>query len=152
LYPLWFLLSAWLIDAATSRVSGRLPIVIAIVLAAVQFTCAFTFRNNLDGNLGYADRVRVQSDAIHWMLGNGMKEKNIYAVFLMANNLRDKAPGYVKQDEVFPNVSTSVSEKTELLIATDVEPFEGEVNKIPKKLINRWERKGAWVEIWEYTH
>ena len=90
----------------------------------------------------------VQQKAIGWMQESGLKHTPVYANFLFMNNLRSYAPGYVRTEDIFTSVGLDM-QNAEYFISTDCEPLPISLDTSEMKMVQSFERDGAWVRIFK---
>lgn len=149
LYGPFFVMTLLLIRQVFAGSKKKFAFVIVIVLAGIQLGYAWDIRGMADFDLGYADVVKTQQEAVRWCIDQGYREKKIFTTQQLQRGMESDAAGFVGPGENFTQVSFGFDAGTDLFIFTCTENSEKEIEarKIPMKSLARFESGKAWTEI-----
>ncbi|HEU4717449.1 MAG TPA: glycosyltransferase family 39 protein [Bacteroidia bacterium] len=152
LYPLWFLMAGFLATQLLQPVKKFAAPALLFLLAAIQAGYAYDIRSQADFDLGYADGVRVEQQAIDWCVKNNYMNSPVFAQEILQRGMTSDADGFVSPENIFHNVGHSFNDSTRLFIFTSFlpEPNETEARKLPLELLQRFTSGKAWIEIWTW--
>jgi len=119
-----------------------------VVVAGLQWQF-INKRNNLDHNLGYADAIKTHQQTIDYCIDKKLQDATIYAFFLMEGDLKNPYAGYLSEENKFNNVSGKFSDKTEYVIVDNKDTFDQLRNTHKLKLLERFENRNAWTEVYK---
>jgi 4-amino-4-deoxy-L-arabinose transferase-like glycosyltransferase len=149
LYPLLYIIMAYVLLEALKGIPKIVPVTILVCVAFFQLWYTFNFKTNTDSDLGYADAVKTQYDAVRWCEENGYQHKNICAPYQLQCAMTSDAAGFVNKKELFSSVNAHYNEQTDLFIFTcnEYDASKEEARKLPLKTIVKFQSGKAWTEI-----
>ena len=149
LYPLWFVIVAFMVTESMKSFSKIIPIAIIVCAALFQSWYTQYFRTVGDYDLGYADCVITQRNAIRWCVENGYREKEIFVQQQMERGMESDAAGFIQSGEEFSHAGKTFDAQTALFIftCTETDSSENEARKLNLKTIQEFRIGKAWTEI-----
>ena len=147
-----FFLIAALFDFLISQSYPILFYPSLIVMAVIGLYLFYFHR--FDSDLNSFDRMDVQQQVVDYLEQNNDYDKNISCVsYIEARHLKDPATGYLRSAKVFTNVSSGISDTTQLAVFDNIEPDEKVYNEIRKDttfhLLYNPHKGNAWAEIYQ---
>lgn len=121
------------------------------VIAAVQVSY-LKKQSNLDHNLGFINGIKCHQEMTKFCLGHQLQNETMYAFFMSRTVMTDPRSGYITAEQIFPNVRPNLAPECRYAIISnfDTDGSDQEWRNNPKfHLIQRFEEKTAWIELYE---
>ncbi len=147
--PVLALLFAFSINKALDF--NWVPWVVLVIVAGLQWQ-EINKRSSCDHNLGYADEVETNQKAIAYCEEKSLQDNIFYGNFLMERYMENPYSGYVTEDDIFSDISGVFTDKTKYAVFSNIENKDNyEFLKTTKrlKLLERFERRNAWTEVYK---
>lgn len=107
--------------------------------------------SDTDHNLGFRNAVQVHQKTVDFCEQQQFYKSEIATHFLMQVNLKNPSAGYLNTDRAFSNVVGEIAPSTRYAIISSTEHDPAFMKRIVENggvLINRFEQKNAWAEIY----
>lgn len=155
LYPFWYMITAFVFLEALKGIPKLIPLSIFFITANFQMWYTMNLRTPVDHDLGYADCVSTQLNAINWCVMNHYQDKNIFAQQQMQRAMQSDAAGFIEAGQEFKHVGNIFDSQTALFIFTcnETDPSEDAARKTGLRLLYKSEIGKSRTEIYlpEYT-
>jgi 4-amino-4-deoxy-L-arabinose transferase-like glycosyltransferase len=151
LMPILLIPGSWLMLTFLKRKTIQLAIS-GMLLLLFSFHTFLARKKETDTTLGFRNSVLVQKEAVHFADSLNWQDKKIYSRFLMLYYMRDADLGYLKKGAaVFKGMNGNPDAHQDLYIffSCENDPCRSIIISKPGIVpVKKFERKGAWVEIY----
>lgn len=149
--PFFLILFLFLIQSVSQHYPKIITFMIFTSLFINVIYFDLSYKKDFDHTLGNRDMIQVNIDMVEFCEEKNLYDKNIFASFLIANNLKDPDLGYLSTQKEFQHVYNSINEETEYAILSNNEFKNKEIEQVKKRgsLLKRMEKNDCWIEIYK---
>lgn len=151
-FPPFYIIGAILI----TKVFSQLKVIFPLIIAGLVITSIFFYaKHKTFGDMDYSPSVTTDLQMVNFCEKQNLYDKYIFTTTLLRSDLSEPYDGYLSGRK-FNHIQWEFSKETEYCIFDADENDTVLINNIKREnkleLINRFERKYAWCEIFRVVH